>query len=171
MIEQWKNVTGFVGRYQVSNFGRVRSLDMFINGRVRHGRILTNRNRPDGYQDVLLSYNGKQYRPKVHRLVAQAFVANPDGLEEINHKDEDKTNNAVENLEWCTRKYNNAYRGLLSRRAPSVSIQVKALFNDKQKEFPSVKRAAKYFGISPSGIYDCLNNKQKTTHGMRFQRA
>ena len=78
-MDRWKNITGFAGRYQVSSFGRVRSLDMFINGRVRHGRILTNRNRPDGYQDVLLSYNGKQSRPKVHRLVAQAFVVNSDG--------------------------------------------------------------------------------------------
>ena len=100
MIEDWKDIPGYEGLYAVSNNGRVMN--------VRSGRILRWLNCKC-YMTVGLSKGGKVKTIYVHRLVAQAFIENPDNLSEVNHKDENKTNNSVDNLEWCDRKYNNNY--------------------------------------------------------------
>ena len=114
MIEEWRPIVGYEGLYEVSSYGRVRSLDMYVkarygNYRLHKGKVLSPGIRPDGYLFVNLTYNGKHKTITVHRLVAQAFLPNPDNLSEVNHKDEDKSNNRVENLEWCDRKYNLNY--------------------------------------------------------------
>ena len=114
MIEEWRPIEGYEGLYEVSSYGRVRSLDKYVKSgygsyRLRKGKILSPGIRPDGYLFVNLTYNGKHKTITVHRLVAQAFLPNPDNLSEVNHKDEDKSNNRVENLEWCDRKYNLNY--------------------------------------------------------------
>ena len=101
MIEEWKAIPGYEGLYEVSNKGNVRN--------VRRNTLLRLTKTNKGYIQVGLSKNGILTVLKVHRLVAQAFLPNPDNLPMINHKDEDKTNNRVENLEWCTAKYNNTY--------------------------------------------------------------
>ena len=114
MIEEWRPVVGYEGLYEVSNTGRVRSVDRYIkNGhssyRLHKGKVISLLKGEYGYIQVNLYYNGKNYKKYVHRLVAQAFIPNPDNLPQINHKDEDKTNNRVDNLEWCTAKYNINY--------------------------------------------------------------
>ena len=114
MIEEWRPVVGYEGLYEVSNTGQVRSLDRYIkNGhssyRLHKGKVISLLKGEYGYIQVNLYYNGKNYKKYVHRLVAQAFIPNPDNLPQINHKDEDKTNNRVDNLEWCTAKYNINY--------------------------------------------------------------
>lgn len=103
MKEIWKDIIGFERIYEVSNYGRVRS--------VRSGRILYQSKCGGcrGYAAVCLSKDGKRYGKLVHRLVAEAFIPPVEGLSEVNHKDEDKTNNRVENLEWCDHKYNMNY--------------------------------------------------------------
>ena len=111
MIEEWRPVEGYEGLYEVSNTGRVRSLDRYVKGkgesyRLRKGSILSLVKSNLGYLQVSLCCNGKYKTINVHRLVAQTFILNPDNLPEVNHKDEDKTNNSIENLEWCTAKYN-----------------------------------------------------------------
>lgn len=112
MSEEWRPIEGYEGLYEVSNTGRVRSLDMYVkigygNYRLHKGKVISLLKKGEyGYIQVNLCYNGKLYKKYVHRLVAQAFIPNPDNLPEVNHKDEDKTNNSVENLEWCDRKYN-----------------------------------------------------------------
>ena len=113
-MEEWKSIPGYEGLYEVSNLGRVRSVDRYVkylNGMIHlhKGKVLSPGIRSDGYLQVSLCCNGKYKTIAVHRLVAQAFIENPDNLPEINHKDEDKTNNSVDNLEWCDRSYNNTY--------------------------------------------------------------
>jgi hypothetical protein len=108
MEEIWKDVDGYEGYYQVSSFGRVRSLDRVVNNHFYGGRILCLASDSDGYKVVGLHKNGSK-TVKVHRLVAQAFIPNPQNLPEVNHKDENKKNNFYNNLEWCTTKYNLTY--------------------------------------------------------------
>ena len=110
MIEEWRSIEGYEGLYEVSNTGRVRSLDRYDNRNYfRKGKVLSPGKDTVGYLFVILTCNGKRKAINVHRLVAKAFIENPDNLPQVNHKDEDKTNNNVDNLEWCTAKYNNKY--------------------------------------------------------------
>lgn len=100
-MEEWKNVIGYEGLYEVSNKGNVRN--------VRRNTLLRLSKNKYGYIQVWLYKNGIRTGFNVHRLVAEVFLSNPDNLPMINHKDEDKTNNNVTNLEWCTAKYNVNY--------------------------------------------------------------
>lgn len=99
-MEEWKNVIGYEGLYEVSSLGNVRN--------VRRNTLLRF-SKNQGYLQVYLYKNGIRTGLKVHRLVAQAFIPNPDGLPQVNHKDENKTNNIFENLEWCDVVYNINY--------------------------------------------------------------
>lgn len=105
-MEIWKDIKGYEGKYQVSNEGRVRSL---YNRGVKREKILSLLNHPSGYSVITLSFNGIHKQYLVHRLVAMAFIDNPNGYEFVNHKDENKKNNNVDNLEWCTKSYNSIY--------------------------------------------------------------
>lgn len=117
--EVWKDVVGYEGLYQVSNLGRVKSLErnveksnkksMFVCSRIL--RPFTNKK----YQYSTLSKNGKESNNKIHRLVAYAFIKNPNNYTQINHKDENTLNNCVDNLEWCTNSYNRYYGTINAR--------------------------------------------------------
>ena len=113
MTEIWKPVVGYEGYYEVSNLGRVRSIDKYVNTkccskRFRNGRILKGIKHNE-YMWVSLSKDNVKSKKRVHRLVAEAFLPNPQNLPYINHKDENKTNNISVNLEWCTPAYNTIY--------------------------------------------------------------
>lgn len=114
--EQWRPVKGYEGLYEVSNFGRVKSLG---NNKSRKEKILKPEKHRNGYFRVDLYKDGKVKHFYVHRLVAEAFIPNPYGFEQINHKNEDKTNNAVSNIEWCSAKYNINYGSHNKRSAAS----------------------------------------------------
>ena len=131
MIEEiWRPIEGYEGLYEVSNTGLIRSLDRFVGNRNRiKGKILSIRIEKDGYCSVALSKDGKIKRYKIHRLVAQAFLQNPDNLPQVNHKDEDKLNNSVENLEWCTAKYNINYG---TRQERAIDTKVKNGYYDPE---------------------------------------
>lgn len=119
-MEEWKDIIGYEGYYEVSTSGLIRSVDRLVkNGHaeyIRKGHVLTPSLSNSGYLQVRLSIRQEIKPFYVHRLVAEAHIKNPNNLPQINHKDEDKTNNKVENLEWCSRKYNMNYGTFPQRR-------------------------------------------------------
>lgn len=120
MEEIWKNIPGYEGIYVVSNFGKVKSLQRTRKGSygsimIVYEKILNHKIDKDGYHIVTLSKEGKTKCIGVHRLVAQAFLKNFNNLPMVNHKDEDPSNNRVDNLEWCDVKYNNNYGTKIER--------------------------------------------------------
>ena len=122
--EQWRDVEGYDGMYQVSDLGRVRSLKF---GKVR---VLRPGKHRQGYLQVALCQDGKQKKVYVHRLVAQAFIENDDESKtDINHINEIKSDNRVSNLEYCTASYNNAYNDLYWKRKGSVRSKIAKLYN------------------------------------------
>lgn len=121
-MEEWKSIPGYEGLYEVSSYGRVKSLDRYVkvkskSYRLQKGKMLSPIKNKYGYLQVFLCCNGKYKIISVHRLVAEAFIPNPDNLPIINHLDEDKSNNRVENLEWCSHRYNSNYNGVLKKRS------------------------------------------------------
>ena len=108
--EVWKDIEGFEGKYQVSNMGRVKSLTRKVWNYTKPGRILKPGMKENGYLQVSLRNGDKSEKhAHVHRLVANAFIPNPSNLPEVNHKNLNKKDNRVENLEWCTSRYNKAH--------------------------------------------------------------
>ena len=159
MKEIWKDIEGYEGFYQVSNFGKVRSL---INKQIK---ILKTRVHPNGYE--LINLKGKTFR--LHYLVAKTFLENPKKYKEINHKDENKLNNRVDNLEWCNRKYNCNYGSLPEKVGKRFSKKILLIdVNSKYKSicpFPSAMEAERIMGIDHSSIIKCCKGKIKTAGG------
>ena len=110
-IEIWKDIPEYEGKYQVSNLGRVKSLQRWSGTKYYNREYILNNyvNKKNGYVYVYLTKNNKGKNIRLHRLVAQAFIPNPNNYLYINHKDCDRTNNNVNNLEWCTASYNVKY--------------------------------------------------------------
>ena len=129
-MEVFRDIEGYEGMYQVSNKGRVKSLNYHRSGEER---ILMPQTTTNGYLKICLRKNGKIKTYNVHRLVAQAFIDNPDNLPQVNHKDEDKTNNNVDNLEWVTAKENCNYGTRNKRMSKTQGIPIDML--NKQGEF------------------------------------
>ena len=119
MAEVWKDVVGYEGLYQVSNLGRLKSAP---RPRTKGGLLKPQYDRK-GYLTFGLCKNGKSKMAKIHRLVAEAFIPNPGKLPEVNHKDEQKDNNCVENLEWCTTQYNSNYGTRVARIAATKRVK------------------------------------------------
>lgn len=106
MEEVWKDIEGYEGLYKISNYGNVKSYKIY-----KEGRLMKPMKDKDGYLQIgIRDKNGNRKFYRIHRLVAQAFIPNPENYSEINHKDCDPSNNAVDNLEWCTIEYNSKYR-------------------------------------------------------------
>lgn len=178
-MEEWKNIKGFEGLYQVSNEGRVKSLQREItykDGRKKiiKERILKNILSDLGYYHVMLSKNGVTKRYKVHRLVANEFIENPNNLPIINHKDENPKNNVVDNLEWCTQGYNVRYGTAIERgkqkqlNRKDLSKEVEQYNLDKQlietyKSASEVIRKNSQFSIT--SITRCCRGEQNNYKG------
>lgn len=166
MEEVWKDVEGYNGRYQISNLGRFKSFAQDTkNGKMKEGHKIRK-----GYLRVLL-YDGKGRKNwhQIHRLVASAFIPNPEGLEQVNHKDEVKSNNCVDNLEWCTNYYNCRYGTKIARLSeanrccPTTSKKVYSVDENENKEyFDSIGEASRRTGLEHGNIVRTLKGKSKT---------
>lgn len=178
--EIWKDITGYEGLYQVSNLGRVRSLTRKVsvigkkNSRVFIGKIKKDvREKKNGYLVVSLFRNGKSKRFFIHRVVANAFLSNPNDLPQVNHKDEDKTNNKVSNLEWCDAKYNTNYGSCIEKRiAPQRKrISQYTINGTYVQSFASMADVERMFGFNHSAICMCCKDFTKTTYGYKWKYA
>lgn len=169
--ENWKDVKGYEGFYQVSDKGRVRS----IAAKPARGKykgdtlsLFTDRN---GY--VCVNLSRKTY--KVHRLVAIAFLDNPNNHPCVNHKDENKENNNAENLEWCSYKYNNNYGTRNKRISQKTNRKRKILQYDLEgkiiKEWDSISSAADHYGVKRWTICGCCAKRQHTSCGYVWRYA
>ncbi|MGU9954273.1 NUMOD4 domain-containing protein [Limosilactobacillus fermentum] len=184
-MEQWKTVDK-VPNYEVSSNGCVRS--------KKTNKLLKAHKNHKGYLEVRLSYKHQKYSLKIHRLVAEAFIDNPNNYLQVNHKDECKTNNSVDNLEWCTAKYNcnygtrnmrrvrhtnfearnktYGYRHRLdnfdwSKHNQQLDIPIKAIDSNGRvvKEYSSISEAARDLGKSSGHISEAVRGKRKSAYG------
>ena len=134
-MEEWKSIPGYEGLYEVSNLGRVRSVERCDRFNRKIVSKILKPNYVSGYLRVGM-YKNKTFKYYlIHRLVAQAFLPNPDNLPQVNHKDEDKSNNRVDNLEWCDRSYNMNYGTVQQRRIQTNINNGKYTGNSKTKEY------------------------------------
>lgn len=167
MKEIWRDIEGFGDCYQVSNRGIVKSL------KFGKERIMKARKNKSGYLSVVLYKDGKKKQLIVHRLVAQAFIPNPYNLPQVNHKDEIKSNNMVENLEWCSRSYNINYGSRTKRMVesntnhPKKSKQV--LCVETGKIYPSTNQVQRELGFYQTNISAACLGKYKQAYGFHWR--
>lgn len=173
----WKQVPGILG-VEVDPHGNVRSLDRDVphgnHTQFVKGRILKPHDNGTGYLQVGFYKDGKQVRRYVHRLVAQTFIKNPNNWPEVNHKDNDRTNNCVDNLEWCSKCYNRQYRekyGMSQTEAaghPVFAINLKTL---KVYHFSSQSEASRTLGVYLGNISKVLKGEYRQTGGYLFMKS
>lgn len=188
-MELWKDIKDYEGRYQISSYGNIRSLNYLGHGNIRK---LAPMKDTKGYLRIGLYCNGKRKIFKIHRLVAQAFIDNPCNKAEVNHKDGVKTNNCVENLEWATARENSlhAYKHGLKektrewckhmgltmgreaaqkanelRKTPVIAIR---LYDGVKLEFGSQADASTFTGAPQGNIWKVLNGERKSAMGYTF---
>ena len=170
MQEVWKEIEGTNGMYQVSNLGNVKSFT-----RIKKGGLLKPGRYSNGYLFVHFAKDtdkkGERHSYLIHRLVAQAFLPNPDGLPQVNHKDENKTNNRVDNLEWCTHLYNQNYgtknqrigeKNKISNGKPVYCIEL-------DRVFCSAAEAARFVCRNPTNVSVVCRGKEKSCAGYHWK--
>ena len=167
--EIWKDIPEFEGIYEVSNMGRIRSLSRIVRSgrgnRINPTVILKPAIGQWGYEQVCLRKDGKKYTKRVNRLVAQAFIPNPNNLPQVNHIDGDKTNNCVDNLEWCDASHN--MKHCFDNRMSNWTTKIRII--ETGEVFNSKAECARKIGGHISLIDMCLKGKRKTHKGYHFE--
>ena len=185
MNEIWKPVKNYEGLYEISSLGNIRSIDRLISRKMNDGSIrkimLKGKQLKKcfmgTYYAVTLCKNGKSKQCLIHRLVGMAFIENPNGLECINHKDENKLNNSVENLEWCDRMYNCNYgirNSTISKknRRPRVNFKKVAQYSKSGefiKEYDNPITAYRETNINGTQIKYCCEGKRKQAGNYKWK--
>lgn len=186
MEEIWKPIKRYEGLYEVSNLGRVRSLTRSVrhtdhSTKVMQGQPLKPYLQPDGYRVVYLWKKAKKKMHRINRLVAQAFIPNPNNLPQVNHKDEKKENDFVfinpdgtvdyekSNLEWCTAQYNNTYGSAIIKRAQKRGHKVRCI--ETGQVFYSGGEAARQMHIQQRNINAVVNGKRNIAGGYHWERV
>lgn len=178
MKEIWKDIKGYEGLYQVSNLGRVKSFPRKGTHTKREHILIVGKNHK-GYFQVKLTKKCKAKTISVHRLVAEAFIPNPDNLPQINHKDGNKDNNCVNNLEWCTNEYNMKEAIRLGLRDKiykygknhfnSVIVNQYDLDGTFIKKWYCIRNIEKTLGFDNRNISACCRGKRPTAYGYKWK--
>ena len=168
MEEEWRDIIGYEGLYKVSNKGRVKRLQ---GKGCKQERILKPSKNGPGYLRARLSKDGKSINHSIHRLVANAFVDNPQNLPEVNHIDENKENNNVNNLEWVTSKENGNHGTRNERIAKTKNKPVIGISKDGKSYlyFNCAKDAERDTGIHHGNISQCCRGTRKTAGGYHWK--
>lgn len=165
MNEEWKDIEGFEGMYQVSNLGNVRSVERLVNYKnigkaLKSSKTLIPKKTKAGYYELILSNGNIRKCVRIHRLVAEAFIANPNNYPVINHINGVKTDNRVENLEWCTVQYNTQ-----DYYSKTIRVYQYSLNGELLKIWDSVTNAAESCDGDKTGVQHCCCNELKTYKG------
>lgn len=177
MKEEWKDIVGYEGLYMISSSGRVLSKERRIRKwdgtRTLKGRIIKPAINLKGYAFVQLHKNGCSEMKTVHRLVADAFIPNPEHLPQINHKDENKENNCIENLEWCSASYNVAYGTRTKKVIAALGVPVIAycLFKGTAERYDNYQKAADAIGVSRATVCRHARTGRPTQNGFIIRQA
>lgn len=200
MQEVWREISGYEGYYEISNLGKVRSVDRLdCSKHLRKGKEIKLKTDKDGYKVVCLCRGNRKYY-KVHRLVAMTFIPNPLDFPQVNHKNELKYDNSADNLEWCSTKYNSNY-GTRNKKISRSKIGKPQIYNQKEnnyfygkhffgknnpkskkviqlsledqyiKEYDCINTAGRETGIHPAGISMCCRGVRNTTGGYKWKFA
>lgn len=172
MGEIWKPIPGYEGYYEASNCGRIRNVPRLINGRwgpyQLQQHVLKTLNVHDGYLQVKFCIDNHKEQKLVHRLVAETFIPNPQGLPQVNHKDGNPSNNEISNLEWCTASENSLHRcRVLKREVGRPKKKVMCL--ETGKIYESSHHAARDLHLSQGGIFMVCQGKGMTAGGPHFK--
>lgn len=179
MKEEWKDIKDYEGLYQVSNLGNIKSNSYIdASGHKRNSKNINPNIDRNGYYRVGLTKNNKRKYFQIHRLVSQAFIDNPDNKPQVNHKDSDKSNNCVTNLEWVTSSENNIHAYKFGKNYPrfgkengkSNTIIQYDLNGNFIKEWESLNMCANELCLQESCISMCCSGKRKTTGGFIFKK-
>jgi hypothetical protein len=178
-IEVWKEIKGLEGFYEISNLGRVKSISRVVkssiqkNGfRITKEKIKPSQNNGNGYLQLYVQINNKRKIYYTHRLVALAFIPNPNNKPEVNHINGDKSDNRVENLEWCTRKenINHAFDlGLMKNRKTGKRVKVLQILEDNIVLWDSISDASNSLKIDSSSISKVCKNINKQAGGFKWR--
>ena len=176
-MEIWKTIEGTNGRYEISNTGKIRSLNYKNTGKIKELRPAPD---PKGYMKTMLLIGGRYKNVKVHRLVAEVFIPNPEGKPQVNHKDGNKRNNHEDNLEWSSNIENahhaietglfvNSYKASEAanekRKKPIVATRA----DGEKYTFDSISSASRSLGVNRRHIQSILRGERRQTRGYTFE--